>query len=311
MDISVIVVTYNQEDTIARTLDSVLGQMFDGEFEVVVGDDCSSDGTQAVCEDYARRFPGRVRYLRRERNLGVVANYFGCIRQSRGRYLADCAGDDMWSDPHKLSRQFDYLEHHPDVTAVYTDWLCHNPDTADPRRHPLRPEVNGIETYSRGELVLPVLTNTILPHLCTALYRRDVILKYMEHEPERFMSASYVAEDPQIMMALSAEGKTAVMSGVTMLYTVGGDSVSHRAEAGRRLRHFVGETAQQIALAGLFGGDGPVFRRYLKKKMDYMWSLAWRSGDREATASLRRLASAHNLHGGWKSLAYGLAVRLK
>lgn len=311
MDISVIVVTYNQEDTIARTLDSVLGQMFDGEFEVVVGDDCSSDGTRSICEEYARRYPGRVRYLRREQNLGVVANYFDCIRQARGRYLADCAGDDMWSDPGKLARQFDYLESHPEVTAVFTDWLCYNPYTNEQSRHHLRPEVHGIETFPRRELILPVLTNTILPHLCTALYRRDVMLKYMEREPDRFMSSHYVAEDPQIMMALSAEGPVAILPGVTLLYTTGGDSVSHRAETGRRLRHFVGETAQQIELAGLFGADGPGLRHYMKKKMDYMWSLAWRSKNREATEALRRLASAHGVRGGYKSLLYRLMVKLR
>ncbi len=325
MDISVIVVTYNQADTIGRTLDSVLGQVFEGSFEVIVGDDCSSDGTRAICEEYARRYPDKVRYLRRERNLGVVGNYFDCIRRARGRYLADCAGDDQWVDPRKLAHQFDYLERHPDVTAVYTDWLCCNVDGTDPRRHELRPEVHGIETYERGALVFPVLTNSIMPHLCTALYRKSVVEKYMDGEPSRFMGlmvedadaplslegSRYVAEDPQIMMALSAEGRTAVLPGATLYYSVGGDSISRRRDYGRRLQHFVRETSQQLEMAELFGVGREALSGYLRGKLDYMWSLAWRSDSREAVAALRGLVAKFGLRGGIKSKIYGLMVRLK
>ena len=307
MDVSVIVVTYNQEDTIGRTLDSVLGQEFEGDFEIVVGDDCSSDGTQRVCEEYARRHSGRVRYIRRKNSVGVMANYFDCIRQARGRYLADCAGDDFWVDPQKLAHEFDFLECHPDVTAVYTDWLCCNPDGTGIRRHMLRPEVKGIEVYTRRELLLPILTNKVMLHLCTAMYRKGVILHYMDKDPERFMSAVYVAEDPQIMMALSDAGKVAVLPGVALHYSVGGDSISRRRDCARRLRHYIGETGQQIELAELFGVDREEIEWYLRKKMDYIWSLAWRAREGKAAGEL---GCRYELRTGWKSKLYRLMLGL-
>lgn len=84
MQISIIVVTYNQEETIGRTLDSILSQRYEGDFEIVIGDDASTDRTGEICRDYAARYPARIRYIGRERNLGVVRNYFDCIEQSRG-----------------------------------------------------------------------------------------------------------------------------------------------------------------------------------------------------------------------------------
>lgn len=307
MDVSVIVVTYNQERTIGRTLDSVLGQKFDGDFEIVIGDDCSEDDTRRVCEEYSRRYPNRVRYLRWKKNMGVVANYFACIRRADGRYLADCAGDDRWSDPHKLAREYEFLEKHPDVTAVYTDWLCCNPDGTGLRRHELRPEVTGIEVYDRGALVLPVLTNSVMLHLCTALYRKNVILRYIDKYMWKFTSETYVAEDPQIMMALSDAGRVAVLPGVTLHYSVGGDSISRRRDCARRLRHYVGETRQQLALAELFGVGRDEIEGYLRKKMDYMWSLAWRARN---GSQVRLLGRLYGLRTGWKSKVYRVMLRL-
>ncbi len=121
----------------------------------------------------------------------------------------------------------------------------------------------------------------------------------------------YVAEDPQIMMALSAEGRCAFLPGATMYYSVGGDSVSRRRDFGKRLLHFVRETSQQLELAELFGVSRDVLAGYLRGKMDYMWSLAWRSDSREAVDALRELVAKHGLRGGIKSKIYGLMVRLK
>ena len=59
--VSVVVTTYNQQDTIARTLDSILRQECGFDYEIVIGEDCSTDGTLAVCREYARRFNGKIR----------------------------------------------------------------------------------------------------------------------------------------------------------------------------------------------------------------------------------------------------------
>ncbi len=120
--ISVIVVTYNQEDTIGRTLDSILMQQCHVPYEIVIGEDCSTDNTLAVCRQYAEQHPDIIRILANQVNKGVINNYFDCMLQCRGEYIADCAGDDFWSDPQKLEKEVLVLESDPSVTLVHTAW---------------------------------------------------------------------------------------------------------------------------------------------------------------------------------------------
>ena len=97
--------------------------------EIVVGDDASTDGTRAVCEDYARRYPDIVRLMPAAPNKGMVDNYFDCMLACRGKYIADCAGDDYWTDPKKLDKEVEIMEADPSVTIVHTNWRTYNEDT--------------------------------------------------------------------------------------------------------------------------------------------------------------------------------------
>ena len=118
---SIVVITYNQEKSLPVTLDSLLAQKTSFPFEIVVGDDCSKDGTRAVIADYAARFPEIVRPIYNERNLGILGNYVSTLSQCRGKYRSACAGDDFWNDPEKLQLQVDIMEKDPEVGVVYTD----------------------------------------------------------------------------------------------------------------------------------------------------------------------------------------------
>ena len=120
--ISVIVATYNQEDTIRRTLDSILMQQCHIPYEIVIGEDCSTDSTRSICEEYVKEHPDTIRLFANKKNKGVINNYIDCILECRGKYIADCAGDDFWTDPLKLEKEVTILETHDDVTLVHTDW---------------------------------------------------------------------------------------------------------------------------------------------------------------------------------------------
>lgn len=118
---SIVVTTYNQEQSLPVTLDSLLAQKTSFPFEIVVGEDCSKDGTRAVLADYAQRYPEVIRPVYNEHNLGILGNYVSTLRQCRGKYIAGCAGDDFWNDPEKLQLQVDIMEDDPGIGLVYTD----------------------------------------------------------------------------------------------------------------------------------------------------------------------------------------------
>lgn len=118
--VSIVVITYNQEYCLGKTLDSLLAQDCSFGYEIVVSDDCSKDGTQQVMQDYAGRHPC-IRPFVTPENLGLVGNYAHAISKCRGTYIAMCDGDDIWNDPSKLRRQVEIMEKDPFTGLVYTD----------------------------------------------------------------------------------------------------------------------------------------------------------------------------------------------
>jgi glycosyltransferase involved in cell wall biosynthesis len=115
--VSVCMIAYNHEAFIAQAIQSILSQTTDFAFELVIGDDCSKDGTAAICETFAARDP-RVRLLPRERNLGVMPNFSRTLRACTGQYVAVCEGDDYWTDPAKLRKQVAFLDAHPEFAGA-------------------------------------------------------------------------------------------------------------------------------------------------------------------------------------------------
>lgn len=118
-DVSVVVLTYNQEKTIARTLDSIIAQQHTCNYEIIVGDDASTDNTRLICEEYAEKYPEIIKLNTSHENYGVVRNYDEIIGRCKGTYIMVCAGDDWWSNPRKMQLQFDYMESHPDCVVFY------------------------------------------------------------------------------------------------------------------------------------------------------------------------------------------------
>jgi glycosyltransferase involved in cell wall biosynthesis len=117
--VSVIVLTYNHAAFITAALESVLMQVDAPPHEVLVADDCSTDGARDCIAQAAAAHPGRLRLLDRPRNLGLSDNLQDAWRQSRGKYIALLEGDDRWIDPRKLAKVTAALEAHPEWTGCF------------------------------------------------------------------------------------------------------------------------------------------------------------------------------------------------
>ncbi len=114
--VSVCMITYNHETFIRDALEGILKQEVDFPYEIVVGEDCSTDSTRAILIEYAERYPGKIRLLLRERNLGMMLNFVQTLDACRGEYVALCEGDDYWTCPQKLQTQIDFLDSHRDYS---------------------------------------------------------------------------------------------------------------------------------------------------------------------------------------------------
>lgn len=118
--LSIMVVTYNQEQYISECLDSILAQEINFSYEIIVGDDCSTDTTGQILDTYAAKH-SCISVKHHPKNLGHVKNWEYCLNQCQGEYIAILEGDDYWTDMHKLQRQADYLDKHAEVALAITN----------------------------------------------------------------------------------------------------------------------------------------------------------------------------------------------
>ncbi|MGY1664590.1 glycosyltransferase [Geodermatophilus sp. SYSU D00696] len=164
-----LITSYNHARYIAQALDAVLEQR-GVTFEVLIGDDCSTDGTRSVINEYARRYPDLVTPVFPEHNMGGEGKvlYGELVRHSRGRYLAGLDGDDYWTSPDKLLLQVDHLDRHPECSMVFHNAVRRAdggnvPDTLyTPLSQPLRLETGQLFDYN------PVAA-------CAPVFRREAI----------------------------------------------------------------------------------------------------------------------------------------
>lgn len=192
MKLSVAMTTYNHERFIGQAIESVLAQKVDFDYEILIGDDCSTDGTRTVILNFQRRYPERIKAYLREHNIGAARNLAWTIAACQGQYLALLEGDDYWSCTSKLQKQVDFLDSHPDWAICCARAEVKNEDDMDlsklrvqtgaifPARpgssHPIAQGVSGLlptapraaGTYTLEDL----LPENFIP-TCTVLYRWD------------------------------------------------------------------------------------------------------------------------------------------
>lgn len=113
--VSVCVITFNQEDYIRQCLQSIVDQKTNFDFEVIVGEDCSTDGTRQIVLEFGEKYAEIVKPIYHEKNVGGTKNLLAVHRAASGKYIAHIDGDDYML-PGKLQLQVDALDKNPDCT---------------------------------------------------------------------------------------------------------------------------------------------------------------------------------------------------
>ncbi len=111
--------TYNQERYIGEAIRSVMLQKTDFPFELIIGNDASTDQTGKICGEWQKQYPEKIVLLNRKENIGLQRNFLQTYAACQGKYIAICEGDDFWVDKHKLQRQVDFLENNSDFSMCF------------------------------------------------------------------------------------------------------------------------------------------------------------------------------------------------
>lgn len=172
-------ITYNQEKFIAQALESVLEQTAHFEYEIVIGEDCSSDSTRDILLSYKEKYPSIILLKLNQANIGANRNFVQTLRDCRGTYIAILEGDDYWTDPLKLQKQVDFLDKRTDCAICF-----HNVESVDEHGIPIKahrvpPPPKATSTIS------DILRNGNFIHTPSVMFRSGLISNF----PDWFYSS--------------------------------------------------------------------------------------------------------------------------
>jgi len=214
ISVSVVITTYNQGSYISTCLDHVLSQETNFDFEIIIGDDQSTDGTREICIDYANRHPDKIRLLLHSRKNNIEINgspsgrfnFLYSLSQARGKYIAFCEGDDYWIDNQKLQKQFDALENNTDCS------LCFHAHFEEGKRG--RKKVLNFNKECKISTKEAILGGGGLMASNAMFFHRS----YLDDFPE-WMELAPIGDGP-IVIFLSTKGKLLYLTQVMSVYRI-------------------------------------------------------------------------------------------
>ncbi len=219
--VSVWVITYQHVKYLRECLDGILKQKVDFNYELVLGEDGSTDGTIEICKEYVEKYPNIVRLFLRDRNVTVLYDKDGQFRKSlngifttmacHGKYVAMCEGDDYWTDPYKLQKQVDFLEMNPQYSGCLTNTTVQFVDEGKSESFKV--------PYSEITAKQLYVSNYLGHNTCTALFQRSHTLNL----PAEMLSSPW--GDWFLWLHLSSYGPLKVLDDVTAVYRYTGSGL--------------------------------------------------------------------------------------
>lgn len=220
--VTVVTVTYNHKDYIRQCLDSLVCQKTNFRYQILVGDDCSTDGTTDIVRDYAKRYPKLIVPIIRPKNIGSIRNFGGICDSVTSKYIAFCDGDDYWTDENRLQKQVDYLEAHPEMNGCYCrmriqvddEWELENYYKADKKTGQLIwPDCKPGYKVSKA----PVTVKEMARELNTQAVNTMLRVNHEIHPLPSWFYQSYIGDAPYIFLQMG-RGKMGFMPDVMCVY---------------------------------------------------------------------------------------------
>ncbi len=219
---TVIATVYNQAPYVAQMIESVLCQKTNFEFEFIIANDCSTDNSGEIIEQYAHDNEC-IRFLNNTSNLGLIRNYTQCLEEARGEYVAGLGGDDFWIDENKLQMQVDFLDANPDYGMVHTQF-----DELYMQKRGIKPrymrncQKEGKEL--QGDIFYRLAVNNKINAISVCFVRNLITQSHLMNE---FKQEKYQIEDMPMWLQISLTHKVGYINKSTVCYRRNDNSACH------------------------------------------------------------------------------------
>jgi len=205
--LTVCLITYNHKNYIQKAINSILSQKTSFEYDILIADDYSTDGTREFITDHAKNCP-KTDLLLQDKNVGPYRNFIDLISKPKTQYIAYLEGDDYWLDCNKLQNQVDILEKYPNSSFCFSD-VAVNKKQSESHIHPNL----GGKTRKFSAIDLADQTGSFA-QTCTLLIRR----KFLQNLPEWVLN-SYTL-DWCLQIFLAKQGPAVYIPQTTAVYRI-------------------------------------------------------------------------------------------
>jgi len=271
--VSVKMITYNHAPYIAQAIEGVLQQKTDFPFELLIGEDCSTDGTRDIVFEYQKQNPSIIRVITSDKNLGSRKNNLRTAKACRGKYIAYCEGDDYWQYPYKIQKQVEYMESHPECGLVLTD-----ADIYYQKNNKIVSRFNFKNGFSKSTNLtieqLIRIEGEVTKFTCTAMVRRHLCDKVTEDDPYLHQSGEFLMGDTQLWAELSLIAKVTYKPDSTATYRVLEESASRSKDRKKLCRFWKSAYEMQLYLCDKHNLSEDIRQNAESKWNDYSLQLA-------------------------------------
>lgn len=314
--VSVSMITYNHAPYIANAIQGVLQQKVDFPIELVIGEDCSTDGTRDIVFNYQKKHPDIIRVITSEKNVGMKHNGYRTTKACRGKYIAFCEGDDYWHAPDKLQKQVRYMEDHPECGLVYSSYDMYYVqsgkriyDYIKSRKWemPKKPTiVDFIE--GRDGMLLGILT-------CTTMVRKSVFEEVMESDPFLHQSNKFPRGDTQLWAEIANISDVHYIPESLATYNQTEESATRSKDITRLLRFQISTAEIGLYLCEKHNLPPSASEEMEARRSTALLRLAFYTGDAQLAAQVREMKDTLNvkellLYHGARNIALRYPIRM-
>lgn len=217
--LSVHLITYNNEQHIEDTLKSILKQIVDFNYEIVVGDDCSTDNTLKIINKYATLHPNLFKIHKNAKQQGILKNFKATLDRCHGTFIFDIAGDDMLKSDYALQKMVNVLNNDTSLGFVDSGFDSYYDNT----KKTIFFKNKSILNSSKESYKEALLLGKIAP--IGHCYRREYVIKYVDFNS--YLEMNITIEDYPILVDMVMNTDFERINEALVIYRIHGKSFSH------------------------------------------------------------------------------------
>ncbi|MBB5269602.1 glycosyltransferase family 2 protein [Algibacter amylolyticus] len=225
--LSVHLITFNNEKHIKNTLESILKQKVNFNYEIVVGDDCSTDNTLKIILDYEKNHPDLFKIKKNSKQLGILKNFKATLDRCNGNYIFDIAGDDLLKQDCALQKMVDALSKDRNLGFIDSGY----DEQFDAINKTIKFRNKNNQTCNTNDYKTLILTGQIYPiGIC---YNKEHLYNYVDFD--KYIELGITIEDYPILVDLIMNTSFSRINESLHIYRIHNTSYSHQKDYKKRL----------------------------------------------------------------------------